>query len=406
MSQANKSVLRETKRLQLLRNAALDRTSILGERLTNSPHQTYRYPARYSPRFVSAAIELITDPGDLILDPFVGSGTTTIEALRHGRNSIGIDISPISTFLVKAQMNNCRSRDLSLFYAWFRRRLYRCAENINKYSLPSSMPVRNLDLQRSWRHLRLIASLLDFPTDVTPLRERVLRQVVLKSSQWAFDVKSELPTFGQFVDHLNEAAIHIVDVCETFSDQLDDEWGREWRYLRSTVYNGNSVDVIAKKLSESIGKVDAVITSPPYPGVHVLYGRWQVYGRRETDLPYWILGKSPTLSEGNYTMHSRREPDSATYFRSLSEIMHATRKLMRRDSLMIQMVGFNKPRKQLDTYLKCVASAGFRELRSSRLATCKDGRLWRTVPSRRWYTTANGGQLGTSNEVVLLFQAR
>jgi hypothetical protein len=342
----------------------------------------------------------------LILDPFVGSGTTTIEALRHGRNSIGVDISPISTFVVKAQMSNCRSRDLNLFYAWFRRRLYRCAENINMYSLPASMPVGNLDLQRSWRHLRLIASLLDLPRDTTALRERVSRQVVLKSSQWAFDVKSELPTFGQFVDHLNEAAIHIVDTCQTFADQLDDEWGREWRSLKSTVCNGNSADVIGKKFPDKIGKVDAVITSPPYPGVHVLYGRWQVYGRRETDLPYWILGMSPNLSEGSYTMHARREPDSATYFRLLSETMQATRKMLRRGSLMVQMVGFNKPRKQLETYLKCVSAAGFKELRSSCLATSKDGRLWRTVPSRRWYATANGGRLGTSNEVVLLFQAK
>ena len=406
MSRASTNVLRETKRLQLLRAAALDRSSVLGERTTNSPHQTYRYPARYSPRFVSAAIELITDPGDLILDPFVGSGTTTIEALRHGRNSIGVDISPISTFVVNAQISNCRGRDLNLFYAWFRRRLYRCAESVNRCSHPDSMPVRNLDLRRSWRHLRLIASLLDFPPDTTVLRERVSRQVVLKSSQWAFDVKSELPTFRQFVEHLNESAIHIVDVCEMFADQLDEEWGRQWRSLRSTVYNGNSVEVIGRRLADRIGKVDAVITSPPYPGVHVLYGRWQVYGRRETDLPYWILGISPKLSEGGYTMHARREPDSATYFRLLSETMQATRKMMRRDGLMVQMVGFNKPRKQLETYLKCVSAAGFKELRSSRLATAKDGRLWRTVPSRRWYAAANGGRLGTSNEVVLLFRAR
>lgn len=405
MSRTFKSVLRETRRLQLLRDAALDRSSVLGERTTNSPHQTYRYPARYSPRFVSAAIELITDPGDLILDPFVGSGTTTLEALRHGRRSIGVDISPISTFIVKAQMSNCRGRDLSLFYAWFRRRLYRCAKNVNMYSLPASMPVRNLDLQRSWRHLRLVAALLDFPPGTTALRERVSRQVVLKSSQWAFDVESELPSFGQFVEHLNETAMHIVDVCQTFADQLDDEWGREWRSLKSMVYNGDSATVIGEKLADKVGRVDAVITSPPYPGVHVLYGRWQVYGRRETDLPYWILGMHPKLSEGNYTMHARRDPNSATYFRLLGETMRATRKMMRRNSLMIQMVGFNKPREQLGAYLKCVSDAGFKELRSKRLATSKDGRLWRAVPSRRWYATANGGQFGTNNEVVLLFRA-
>jgi site-specific DNA-methyltransferase (adenine-specific) len=33
-----------------------------------------------------------TDPGDLILDPFVGSGTTGLAALRHQRRFIGIDL--------------------------------------------------------------------------------------------------------------------------------------------------------------------------------------------------------------------------------------------------------------------------------------------------------------------------
>jgi len=32
--------------------------------------------------------------GDTVLDPFCGTGTTMVAALRYGRNSIGIDIEP------------------------------------------------------------------------------------------------------------------------------------------------------------------------------------------------------------------------------------------------------------------------------------------------------------------------
>ena len=39
-------------------------------------------------------IKLFTTPGDLILDPFLGSGTTSISASLLGRNSIGIEILP------------------------------------------------------------------------------------------------------------------------------------------------------------------------------------------------------------------------------------------------------------------------------------------------------------------------
>jgi DNA modification methylase len=39
-------------------------------------------------------IKLFSDPGDMVLDPFVGSGTTLVAAQMAGRNSIGIDIHP------------------------------------------------------------------------------------------------------------------------------------------------------------------------------------------------------------------------------------------------------------------------------------------------------------------------
>jgi len=37
-------------------------------------------------------IEKFTEPGATVLDPFMGSGTTGLAALRRGRNFIGIDI--------------------------------------------------------------------------------------------------------------------------------------------------------------------------------------------------------------------------------------------------------------------------------------------------------------------------
>ena len=38
-------------------------------------------------------IKLFTQPGNLVLDPFIGSGTTAIAAQRLGRNYVGIDIN-------------------------------------------------------------------------------------------------------------------------------------------------------------------------------------------------------------------------------------------------------------------------------------------------------------------------
>lgn len=39
-------------------------------------------------------IEILTPPGALVLDPFAGSGTTGVVALRHGRRFLGLELNP------------------------------------------------------------------------------------------------------------------------------------------------------------------------------------------------------------------------------------------------------------------------------------------------------------------------
>lgn len=50
-------------------------------------------------------VALTTEPGDLVLDPFVGSGTSGIAALRHGCRFIGIDASPSYVTLAKERLS-------------------------------------------------------------------------------------------------------------------------------------------------------------------------------------------------------------------------------------------------------------------------------------------------------------
>lgn len=60
----------------------------------------YRWGEKHSGRFIpelpSKYIQLFSHRGETVLDPFCGSGTTTLVALSLGRHSIGIDVSPRS----------------------------------------------------------------------------------------------------------------------------------------------------------------------------------------------------------------------------------------------------------------------------------------------------------------------
>ena len=52
------------------------------------------HPAAFPLQLPERCIKLFTYEGDIILDPFMGSGTTAIAAIKAERNYIGFEISP------------------------------------------------------------------------------------------------------------------------------------------------------------------------------------------------------------------------------------------------------------------------------------------------------------------------
>lgn len=105
--------------LARVRDAALSRTPIsLGVRRTSSPHEFYRYPARFSPALATSVIEALSAPGDLVADYFVGGGTTLVEARRAGRLAVGSDINSLSVFASSVKTRLYSQSDLEQVIDW------------------------------------------------------------------------------------------------------------------------------------------------------------------------------------------------------------------------------------------------------------------------------------------------
>ncbi len=70
---------------------------------------TRNHPAPYPLELAERLIRMFSFVGDTILDPFLGTGTTMLAAMRYGRNSIGYEID--ESYLSDAQRRIANSRD-------------------------------------------------------------------------------------------------------------------------------------------------------------------------------------------------------------------------------------------------------------------------------------------------------
>jgi len=61
----------------------------------------HKYWARKPSNVVRDYINYFTNEGDVVMDPFSGSGVTVIESVKSGRKAIGIDINPISIHIIE-----------------------------------------------------------------------------------------------------------------------------------------------------------------------------------------------------------------------------------------------------------------------------------------------------------------
>ena len=75
------------------------------------PHAWHPFPAKFPPQLPEFIIRQLSDPGDTVLDPMFGSGTTLVEAVRLGRRAVGCDIDPLARMIAEAKLSVINPND-------------------------------------------------------------------------------------------------------------------------------------------------------------------------------------------------------------------------------------------------------------------------------------------------------
>jgi site-specific DNA-methyltransferase (adenine-specific) len=76
--------------------------------LKGSSKEKCGHPSQKPLELIAKLVACASDPGDLVLDPFLGSGTTSVVAQSLGRNWLGIEMNPIFVELARQRIETAR----------------------------------------------------------------------------------------------------------------------------------------------------------------------------------------------------------------------------------------------------------------------------------------------------------
>ncbi|MCX6049825.1 MAG: DNA methyltransferase [Chloroflexi bacterium] len=76
-------------------------------------HDFHSFPAKFPPQLPRKFILGLTEPGEIVLDPMMGSGTTILEALLNNRRAVGFDIDPLARLISKVKTTSINIQQLT-----------------------------------------------------------------------------------------------------------------------------------------------------------------------------------------------------------------------------------------------------------------------------------------------------
>ena len=282
-----------------------------GEQPGKLTHNVFRYPAKFHPPVARALVELASEPGDTVLDPFCGSGTTLVEALAAGRNAVGTDVDPLAAFVAGAKVKRHDLRAVDALADWLGDSLARMAEadvalwgpltdDISEADfraaaseltlwIPSLPRIEHWFRRRAVLQLAAIRRLAQGVPEATEFATLCFASTIRNASN-----ADPVPVSGlEVTSHMRakEEAGRAIDPYGLMSVAIKRTAKAVREFAAASEGGGARVSVAdARALTGAVtGRIDCVVTSPPYLTAVDYY-------RRHTLEMYW-LGLTGTSEE-------------------------------------------------------------------------------------------------------------
>ena len=233
-------------------------------------HGFHKYPAKFIPHIPKWAIlkYLNGNKDKNILDPFCGSGTTLVEGILAGYNTIGIDIDPLSAMISKVKTTRLDEKELKFISEWLVKELKTKKKGIFK---PDCETIEHWFTKDAISKLSIIRTLINqIPErfgdnkkvkDIQDLLLICFSSIIRKVSN--ADDESQ----KTYVSHTKIK--EPKEVNSLFLTQLDLFVDRAIKFAlttssktKSKIIVSSSAISLEKKLNGK--KIDLAVTSPPY----------------------------------------------------------------------------------------------------------------------------------------------
>lgn len=217
-------------------------------------HNYHPYPAKFIPQIPRTVLESYSQPGDFVLDPFCGSGTSLVEALATGRHAVGCDVNPLACLISRVKthpLDADSARRVEWFLSAFERGWASCA---------SGDPPNILNLSKWFVEsvVRELVAIRNATAEVDDSRERdflcvAFSAIIVRASN------QESETTYRSVQKEERPG----SVIEAFIRKARDMLSRNG-HLAGTSARAEIVNEDATSHAWGGRKFNLIITSPPY----------------------------------------------------------------------------------------------------------------------------------------------
>ena len=235
---------------------------------TKHVHRLHPYLGKFIPQLVEVLLGRYFRPGEHVLDPFAGSGTTLVQALESGLDATAIDISAFNCQLM--QVKTRRYEPFALEHE-----IRSVVAGLDSLTAPKVAHVRSSYL-RDWYAPQALSQLLSFREQIAGREHADLLGVVLTRAARSarrtrhFDLDfPRAPQLEPYWCYKHSRTCRPVESASHFLRRyaLDTlERVKQFQRLRARDRSASVLHGDARSIRLH-GPFDGIITSPPYPGL-------------------------------------------------------------------------------------------------------------------------------------------